>query len=78
MQPIVLLKSSQSLYFGALAFGPQCSQNAVKQNLHEGKFFVVCVWEEGGAGWDLLGPLDFLDLPLLDFEQLKKVVYNLG
>ena len=50
MQSIVVLKSSQSLFFDALAFGPQCSQNAVKQNLHKGKFFVVCVWEGGGRG----------------------------
>ena len=76
MQSIILLKSSQSLFFDALAFGPQCSQSAVKQNLHDGKFHCVCVGRgRAGAGWDLLGLLDFLNLPLLE---LKKVVYNLG
>ena len=41
----------------------------------------MCVcgsWEGGGAGWDLLGLLDFLDLPLVDFEQLKKSSIQLG
>ena len=76
MQSIVLLKVSQSLFFDAFTFGPQCSQNAAKQTLYEGEFFIVCVCGRGEGrkgGWDLLGPLDFLDLLLLDFEQLTRV-----
>ena len=59
MQSIVLLKSSQSLSFETLTFGPKSSQDAVKQSFYEGEFFIcvygmvcvrVCGRGKGGGG----------------------------
>ena len=70
--PPVFLVYLKSLPSEALTFGRKCSQNAVKQNLHEFQFFIAVEAGRSGGGGGLLrsrhnffGPLLLVFLNLL-------------